>query len=79
MKTPRTVLALLCAGAMLMPALAFAQVGKGLVDPNIAGEKELMGVPHFNDVSLRAGFDGGAVERGLWQDVRPPESQYGAG
>jgi DNA uptake protein ComE-like DNA-binding protein len=26
-----------------------AQVGKGLLDPNVAGEKELMGVPHFTD------------------------------
>ncbi len=31
-----------------------AQVGKGLLDANTAGEKELMGVPHFNEAVVKA-------------------------
>ena len=31
-----------------------AQVGKGLLDANTAGEKELMGVPHFNEAIVKA-------------------------
>lgn len=31
-----------------------AQVGKGLLDANTAGEKELMSVPHFNEAIVKA-------------------------
>jgi DNA uptake protein ComE-like DNA-binding protein len=31
-----------------------AQVGKGLLDPNTAGEKELAAVPHFTDAIVKA-------------------------
>ena len=31
-----------------------AQVGKGLLDANSASEKELMGVPHFNEAIVKA-------------------------
>jgi DNA uptake protein ComE-like DNA-binding protein len=33
---------------------AAAQVGKGLLDANTAGEKELMSVPHFNQAIVKA-------------------------
>jgi len=40
--------------AMCVSATAAAQVGKGLIDPNIAGEKELMAVPQFNEKVAKA-------------------------
>lgn len=54
MKIKRTVVVLLFAGVMLVPAVATAQVGKGLIDPNTAGEKELSGVPHFSEKVVKA-------------------------
>jgi len=40
--------------AMCVSATAAAQVGKGLIDPNTAGEKELMAVPQFNEKVAKA-------------------------
>ena len=40
--------------AMCVSATAAAQVGKGLIDPNTAGEKELMTVPQFNEKVAKA-------------------------
>ena len=54
MKRRRCVASWICAVAFLVPALSFAQVGKGLIDPNIAGDKELMVVPHFNEKIVTA-------------------------
>jgi DNA uptake protein ComE-like DNA-binding protein len=48
MKLARALgVALAC--ALVLSASVAAQVGKGLLDPNTASEKELLGVPHFND------------------------------
>ena len=44
----------MCAVAVLVPALSFGQVGRGLVDPNISGEKELMGVPNLSEKIVKA-------------------------
>ncbi len=55
MNTRRTVVtALICFVVVLLPVVAPAQVGKGLVDPNIAGEKDLVGVPHFSQTLVKA-------------------------
>jgi DNA uptake protein ComE-like DNA-binding protein len=40
--------------AMCVSATAAAQVGKGLIDPNTAGEKDLMTVPQFNEKVAKA-------------------------
>ena len=42
------------AAAMFVAATAAAQVGKGVIDPNTAGEKDLMTVPHFNEKIAKA-------------------------
>src|SRR5687767_6293331 len=39
---------------IFLSATATAQVGKGLIDPNTAGEKDLMTVPHFNEKIAKA-------------------------
>ena len=39
---------------LFFSATAAAQVGKGLIDPNTAGEKDLMTVPHFNEKIAKA-------------------------
>jgi DNA uptake protein ComE-like DNA-binding protein len=46
------VLALAC--AIAWSAGPAAQVGKGLFDANSASEKDLMGVPHFTDATVKA-------------------------
>ena len=48
MKFART-LGVALAAALLVSATATAQVGQGLIDPNTAGEKDLMTVPHFTE------------------------------
>lgn len=47
MKLARTV-AIVLACTLALTAGSSAQVGKGLIDPNTAGEKDLSTVPHFN-------------------------------
>jgi DNA uptake protein ComE-like DNA-binding protein len=47
MRTLRT-LTLSILGAVLLTATAGAQVGKGLIDPNSASEKDLLALPHMN-------------------------------
>jgi DNA uptake protein ComE-like DNA-binding protein len=55
MKTGKiVVLALMCTAVLLSGGPAAAQVGKGLLDPNTAGEQELMGVPHLNATIVKA-------------------------
>jgi DNA uptake protein ComE-like DNA-binding protein len=52
----RKTLGLTLLGAMLLsPARTTAQVGKqqGLVDPNIAGENELLSLPHMNPTIVK--------------------------
>ena len=39
---------------ILLSATGTAQVGKGLIDPNTGGEKDLMTVPHFNEKIAKA-------------------------
>jgi DNA uptake protein ComE-like DNA-binding protein len=51
MRSARTAAVIL---ALALTAAPAAQVGKGLLDPNTAGDKELMGVPHFTDTIVKA-------------------------
>ena len=39
---------------MLLDAHTLAQVGKGLIDPNVATEKELLALPHMNAELVKA-------------------------
>ena len=48
------VFALVLACVVTAAAVPAAQVGKGLVDPNTAGEKDLAAVPHFNETIVKA-------------------------
>jgi DNA uptake protein ComE-like DNA-binding protein len=47
-------IAVALACALAWSASPSAQVGKGLLDANSASEKDLMGVPHFNETIVKA-------------------------
>lgn len=51
MKLAGTMAVLAC--ALTVTVSLAAQVGKGLMDPNTASEKDLMGVPHFNEAIVK--------------------------
>jgi DNA uptake protein ComE-like DNA-binding protein len=40
--------------ALLAWGTAYAQVGKGLIDPNVASEKELLSLPHMSPAIVKA-------------------------
>jgi DNA uptake protein ComE-like DNA-binding protein len=56
MRTPRMLL-FAAALALLLPAAVGAQVGKGLVDPNSAAEKDLLALPHMTPAIVKGIID----------------------
>ena len=50
----RSLLALTLAALLLSTAVPTAQVAKGLVDPNVATEKELLALPHVSPAIAKA-------------------------
>src|SRR3990170_3212698 len=55
----RTFVAILgaCALVVNLAAPAVAQVGKGLVDPNVAAERDLLTLPHMTPAIVKAMLD----------------------
>ncbi len=47
MKAPNRILVIAGLAVLLSAAPAFGQVGKGLIDPNVATEAQLTGLPHM--------------------------------
>jgi DNA uptake protein ComE-like DNA-binding protein len=54
---PNVVRAAVCAVVLSLSTAAYAQVPKGLIDPNVAAEKELASLPHMTAPVVKALMD----------------------
>ena len=54
---PPVVRAAVCALVLSLSTAAYAQVGNGLADPNVASEKELLSLPHMTAPVVKALMD----------------------
>jgi DNA uptake protein ComE-like DNA-binding protein len=57
MTTYRSIVAGLFAAAVLVSTGASAQVGSGLLDPNVAAEKDLLSLPHMTPAIVKGVID----------------------
>ena len=54
MKGPKTLLMAVALAVAVSATPAFGQVGKGLIDPNVATEAQLTGLPHMTPAIVKA-------------------------